>query len=123
MFRQAMVFKLGCVAAQQAAEEDRNAYDPLYDCRLRGGAGLATQGGMCMAVSNSLSAEEIAALKSIAAHRVGVDYWEDGTIKRYRALQLVVLEGDQIILTAAGRRLLLSLQDEPLEPVEPQRSP
>ena len=72
-----------------------------------------------MVLSNSLSAEEIAGLKSIAAQRVGIDYWEDATIKRYRALQLVVLEGDQIILTEAGRRLLLALRDEPLEPVRP----
>lgn len=52
----------------------------------------------------ALSERELSALKTIGRRYIGVDFWEDETIERYRRLGLVTLRGKRIILTAAGRR-------------------
>lgn len=49
-----------------------------------------------------LSQQEVRALRSIERYCIGWDYWEDETVRKYRALGLVRLSGDRIVLTDAG---------------------
>lgn len=53
-----------------------------------------------------LSQRELAALRSIEELSFGADYWEEETIKLFRGLGLVLLDGKQIRLTAAGKQTL-----------------
>lgn len=57
-----------------------------------------------MNASVPLSSRELRALSLIGEVFVSVDYWEDETIRLYRALGLVLSDGDRINLTAAGRQ-------------------
>ena len=59
-----------------------------------------------MDASALLSSRELVALKSIAELDVGMDYWEDPTIRRYCALGLVFADGKRIRLTAAGMKVV-----------------
>jgi hypothetical protein len=59
----------------------------------------------------SFSAREVRGLVFIGEAFVGVDYWDDKTIKRYRAAGLVRLIDNQIMLTEAGRQLLLAIAE------------
>lgn len=49
-----------------------------------------------------LSSRGLGALRFIGEAHVGIDYWEDPTIRLYRSLGLVFSNGDRINLTAAG---------------------
>lgn len=55
-----------------------------------------------MDASRPLFDREARALKFIEETCVGVDYWEDQTIRLYRGLGLVFSDGERINLTAAG---------------------
>jgi hypothetical protein len=59
-----------------------------------------------MGPKRPLSRRELAALSSIDASIVGIDYWEDETIRLYRGLGLVRTAGERINLTQAGRRAI-----------------
>jgi hypothetical protein len=56
-----------------------------------------------MATTSSLSACELRYLRPIAERFVCASYWEDKTIKNYRALGLVSCDGKRIELTDAGK--------------------
>ena len=59
-----------------------------------------------MPSGDSLLDRDLRLLKSIFEHFISADYWEDATIKRYRALDLVSCDGKQIHLTSIGERAL-----------------
>ena len=59
-----------------------------------------------MDASALLSSCELVALRSIAELDVGMDYWEDPTIRRYCALGLVFADGKRIRLTAEGTKVV-----------------
>ena len=56
----------------------------------------------------SLSASELRALRFLVTAEVGMDYWEDETIRLYRSLGLVCSDGLRITLTEAGMQALAS---------------
>ena len=53
-----------------------------------------------------LFGRELAALRSIDDGLVGVDYWEDETIRLYRGLGLVRTDGTHIKLTEGGMKAI-----------------
>jgi len=53
-----------------------------------------------------LSTRELRALGEIERLCFGQDYWEDETIRKYRAAGLVRLSGNRIVLTEAGCRMV-----------------
>jgi hypothetical protein len=55
-----------------------------------------------------LSARELRTSRTIADSYVGLDYWEDETVRRYRGLGLVFAEAERVCLTAAGMQAILS---------------
>jgi hypothetical protein len=61
-----------------------------------------------------LSALELNGLRSIALNFVSSSYWEDETIKRYRALGLVSCEGARIHLTEGGTHAAFGTMAAPI---------
>jgi len=57
----------------------------------------------------NFSAREVRGLIFIEESYVGRDYWDNETMKRYRAAGLVQLIDNRIVLTEAGRQLAAAL--------------